>query len=135
MIQGGCQCGAVRYEADAEPIGIYICHCTECRRQSASAFGISVDIPAAALRVVKGETRTWHRPTPNGRLACHFCPTCGSRLWHMADPTDGGVTLKGGSMDTPPDLTRAVHIWTTRKLPGVPIPAGAVQYPGDPDRH
>lgn len=134
MIQGGCQCGAVRYAVEADPTAVFICHCTECRRQSASAFGISVDVPAAALRVVEGTTRTWARPTPAGRLVCHFCATCGSRLWHESDPPDGCVTLKGGCMDVPPDLVHAVHIWTASKLPGVPIPPDAEQYPGEPDR-
>jgi hypothetical protein len=134
VIQGGCQCGAVRYAVEGDPTAVFICHCTECRRQSASAFGISVDVPAAALRVVEGTTRTWARPTPAGRLVCHFCATCGSRLWHESDPPDGCVTLKGGCMDVPPDLVHAVHIWTASKLPGVPIPPDAEQYPGEPDR-
>lgn len=134
MIEGGCQCGAVRYTVDADPIAVFVCHCTECRRQSASAFGISVDVPAASLQTVQGTPRTWTRPTPTGRLVCHFCPTCGSRLWHESDPPDGHITLKGGSMDTPPDLSRAIHIWTASKLPGVEVPADAEQYPGEPDR-
>jgi hypothetical protein len=122
----------VRYAVDADPCAVFVCHCTECRRQSASAFGISVDVPASAPTLRQGATRTWARPTPSGRLICHFCPTCGSRLWHVADPPDGKVTLKGGSLDTPPDLARAVHIWTARALPGVAIPAEAEQYPGGP---
>ena len=38
---GGCQCGAVRYEVTGPPIKLYVCHCTECQRQSGSAFGMS----------------------------------------------------------------------------------------------
>ncbi|WP_037256007.1 GFA family protein [Rhodovibrio salinarum] len=133
MMEGGCQCGAVRYAVDAEPYGVFVCHCTQCRRQSASAFGISVDIPASALHVLQGTTQSWCRPTPTGRLICHFCPTCGGRLWHVADPPDGRMTLKGGTLDVPLDLTAAVHIWTTHKLPGVIIPEGAVCYPGEPE--
>ena len=52
----------------------------------------------------------------------------------MRQPSpDGGVTIKGGSLDEPPDLSRAVHIWTKRKLAGVVIPEDAEQWPEEPD--
>ncbi|KIY04089.1 uncharacterized protein Z520_00781 [Fonsecaea multimorphosa CBS 102226] len=45
-MEGRCQCGSVRFRTPQEkPIKWYICHCHECRRQSASAFGISAIFP------------------------------------------------------------------------------------------
>ena len=38
------------------------------------------------------------------------------------------LSIKGGSLDEPPDLTQAVHVWVSRKLPGVTIPPGARQF-------
>jgi hypothetical protein len=39
---GGRQCGAIRYEvAFEEVLTLVCCHCRECQRQSASAFGRS----------------------------------------------------------------------------------------------
>jgi hypothetical protein len=32
-ITGGCLCGAIRYACDAEPLGAYLCHCTDCQPQ------------------------------------------------------------------------------------------------------
>src|SRR5215813_10847083 len=92
---GGCQCGALRYESAGAPIALYICHCTECRKQSASAFGMSLQVPRAGLRVTDGEPLSWSRPTDSGRrLECYFCPLCGTRLWHQSDPSDGKVSIK-----------------------------------------
>ncbi len=133
MLTGGCQCGAARYAVAAEPLALYVCHCTECRRQSASAFGLSVIVPAAAFRLTSGDVATWSRPTDAGRrLDCAFCRVCGSRLFHT-NPGRATISLKGGGLDTPPDLSAAVHIWTSRKLAGVVIPDGAVQLSGEPD--
>src|SRR5499427_4962134 len=116
---GGCQCGAVRYAISAEPETIYVCHCRECQRQSASAFGISVIVPAAAFILTQGDVRTWQRPTDSGRvLDCLFCTACGSRIRHMT-PGETTVSVKGGSLDQPVNLTHAIHIWTSRRLPGV----------------
>jgi hypothetical protein len=132
MLTGRCQCGGVRYEHAAEPIAVYICHCRECQKQSASAFGISVQMPKEGLRLLQGKPKYWTRDTDSGRkLRCAFCADCGSRLWHESE--GGWVTLKGGSLDRPVDVSNAIHIWTRRKLPGVVIPEGAVQYPGEPD--
>lgn len=130
---GGCQCGAIRYELWDAPEAVYVCHCTECRRQSASAFGISLIVRAAAFRLAGGEPVVWRRPTDTGnRLDCWFCPTCGSRVWHVSSATPSFRSVKGGTLDQPPDLTQAVHLFTARKLPGVAIPKGALCFPGEP---
>lgn len=133
MLTGGCQCGAVRYRVDADPVAIYCCHCSECRHQSSSAFGISVIVPVAAVTLEQGELRIWSRPTLSGKkLDCAFCPTCGSRLWHVNDPPEDTLSLKGGSIDGGVDLTGAAHIWTTSKLPGVVLPPDVPTFPGEP---
>jgi hypothetical protein len=129
---GRCQCGAAAYAVSAAPGAVYVCHCRECQRQSASAFGISVSVQKKHFHLERGEVRVWSRGTDSGRvLHCHFCATCGSRLWHEGPGWDI-LTVKGGSLDRPVDLRDAIHIWTSRKLPGVIIPDGAVQFPEEP---
>jgi hypothetical protein len=131
-LSGGCQCGALRYLLTAAPIATYVCHCRECRRQSASAFGISVIAPRAGFAVTAGEARRWSRPTDSGNtLHCRFCPICGGRVWHESDIGET-VSIKGGTFDIDLDLTDAVHIWTARRLPGVDIARRARQFPGEP---
>src|SRR5215217_6718430 len=66
-LSGGCQCGAVRYVVTAEPLALYVCHCRECQKQSASAFGVSLVVPGTAFRLTAGEPRTWSRQTDSGR--------------------------------------------------------------------
>ena len=51
---GGCQCGAIRYEIAAKPITLYACHCTDCQKQSASAFGMTFRIHGDALKITAG---------------------------------------------------------------------------------
>ena len=130
---GGCQCGAVRYELSAEPLALYVCHCRECRRQSASAFGISVIAPRAALRLtarhapllVPAHRQRQHpalRLLPGLRLA----PVARGRrargqhqgrLARRARRTCGPRCISGPS----------------RMLPGIVLPEGAVSFPGEPD--
>lgn len=131
---GGCQCGAVRYEVDGPTLRLVVCHCNECRKQSASAFGISVFVPRAAVSVTRGTPKFWSRPTDSGHvLDCAFCPDCGSRLWHQRRDPVGHLSVKAGSLDHPVDISQAMHIWTSRKLPGVVLPPGAVCFPQQPE--
>jgi hypothetical protein len=131
---GGCQCGAIRYDVTGPILGLVVCHCTECRKQSASAFGVSAFVKRDCLHVTQGTPKFWSRPTDSGNvLECAFCPDCGSRLWHQRAGAPDTISVKGGSLDEPVDLTAAIHIWTSRKLAGVFIPAGTTRYERGPD--
>jgi hypothetical protein len=131
--QGGCQCGGVRYELNAPVLKVYVCHCNECRKQSASAFGISAFVPRPSLRLLHGAPRWWSRQAESGRVIdCAFCSLCGSRLWHQRAAMADVVTVKAGSLDEPIDISDAVHIWTARKLPGVVIRTSARVYEYEP---
>jgi hypothetical protein len=133
-LRGGCQCGAVRYEITGAPRELYVCHCRECQKQSASAFGISLIVASSDFRLTQGDARSWSRATDSGRrLRCRFCGACGSRLWHEGEPPAETVSVKGGSLDVPLDLGTAIHIWVSRKLPGVVIPAGRPCFEGEPE--
>ena len=131
---GGCQCGAVRYEISSPPVELYVCHCRECRKQSSSAFGISAIFRRQDFRLTQGAVKSWTRGADSGRrVKCNFCPDCGTRIWHEdGDALEPTVSVKGGSLDQPVDLTRATHIWVSRKLPGVVIPEGAPQFAEEP---
>ena len=134
MRTGRCQCGEVQYESADEPLALYVCHCSECRRQSASAFGMSLEVPRAGFRVTRGAPKFWTRAADSGgRVKCAFCPNCGSRLWHESEGASETLTIKAGSLDEPVDVSAAIHIWTSRKLPGVAVPDGARQFPEEPD--
>ena len=51
-LMGGCPCGANRYVIEAYPLLLYVCHCTDCQRQSGSAFAMNMPVPAKAFRIV-----------------------------------------------------------------------------------
>jgi hypothetical protein len=131
---GGCQCGHIRYELNGQPVVLSVCHCLECQKQSASAFGMTLRVRRQDFRLVHGVPRYWSRPTDSGRTThCAFCPECGSRVWHQAASDSELVSIKAGSLDEPVDFGTAMHIWTKRKLKGVIIPPGSVQFPEGPN--
>lgn len=131
-LTGGCQCGAVRYGIKAETLTCYACHCRECQKQSASAFGLSVPVFVSSLEL-EGETQSWRRPTDSGsHTNCHFCPQCGTRLYHAGENRPGMVTIKGGSLDEAVDLAPVAHLWTRSRQAWIVLPDGVRQWETQP---
>ncbi|TDJ73687.1 MAG: hypothetical protein E2O38_02220, partial [Proteobacteria bacterium] len=56
---GGCQCGDVRYEVVRTRQRLVVCHCTDCQRQSGSAFGMTLVVHEADFRLTQGEPKTF----------------------------------------------------------------------------
>lgn len=131
---GGCQCGHLRYEVRAEPLSVYVCHCTECQRQSGSAFGMSVIVPRPALVFTSGEPRRWSRTTERGNvLDGDFCATCGTRVAHYPRINERVAILKPGTLDDTQWLIPVGHIWTRSAQPWVRIPEDSVTFEEHPD--
>jgi len=64
--EGGCQCGEVRYRLIGEPILLAVCHCTDCKHQSGSAFGMSLRMRKADVELLQGAPKQWTTRSDNG---------------------------------------------------------------------
>jgi hypothetical protein len=133
-----CQCGNVSFPTPtAQYNGLYHCHCTECQKQSGSAYGTSAIYPAAGLfplsQDLKAKLKVFTRPTSSGgTMDCYFCPDCGSRLFHRIIGTDGSpgptVSLKGGCIEGL-DWKGGKHIYVSTAVVKVP------EDPEDPEQY
>lgn len=115
-LRGRCQCGAVRYVVTAEPLTLYACHCTNCRRQGGSAFALSLLIAREGWTVTQGAPQAYRFAGDSGRPKTGlFCPECGVRLSHE---TDGAATrtIRAGTLDEISALSPVGHIWTRSAL-------------------
>lgn len=57
VCDGGCQCRQVRYTITGPLPAAYACHCGDCKKQSASAFSMSIPLEFGRLKIT-GLTRT-----------------------------------------------------------------------------
>lgn len=123
-IDGGCQCGSIRYRISGRPKMLYVCHCRDCQKQSSSAFGMSLIVAPGDWELVQGQARieSWDTRADDGSLKrCWFCPQCGTRLYHGSDRDDEAVSIKAGSLDDTGWLQPVAHIWLDSAQPWVPI--------------
>lgn len=133
VLTGSCQCPGVRYQCTAGPASIYACHCTECQKQSGSAFGTSMLIPRDKFTITQGEPRTWVRTSDSGRkVDCLFCPDCGTRIVHLPQHSPAMAIVRGGTLDDTSGVHLAGHIWTRSRQPWFEIPVGSVSYEQQP---
>lgn len=114
---GRCQCGAIRYAIDAEPMTVYACHCHECQRQSGSGFGLSALFPASAFRFTGGTPAIWRSTGASGREKMSlYCGDCGNRILNRA-PDGPIVSIKPGTLDDASWVQAVGHIWTESAQP------------------
>lgn len=95
---GSCLCGARRYEIDGEIGGVWVCHCSLCRKVTGSAGNSILIVPRAQFRWVEGEDHAVTfalRPT----YTITRCKTCGTPLPAEAD--DKNVYVTAGTLDVP----------------------------------
>lgn len=117
---GSCRCGHVTFSVKGEPTRVGICHCTDCRVESGSAFTYFGIWPATEFTTA-GETEIFE-----GR---RFCPACGSRLFAFDDRE---AEIKLGSLgDAPTDLVPVYELWVKRREPWLVPVAGAEQFDED----
>ncbi|KAI0010663.1 Mss4-like protein [Xylariaceae sp. FL0662B] len=124
-----CQCGTVSFPTpSAKPITLFHCHCTECQKQSGSAFGTSAIYPAAGLFPLAAELEAKlglysRRTDKGGTMDCYFCASCGSRLFHRIVDPDGTprptVSIKGGCVEGL-DWAGGAHIYVRSAVLKIP---------------
>lgn len=133
-LEGQCQCGDVRYRVTGTPVTVFACHCTECQRQSSSAFGMALWVRNAEVDIVGVEPKHWVRTMPSGgRMECSFCPNCGTRLFHKLLGQSELISIKPGTLDDTSWLKPAGHIWTGSAQHWMTFDPDSLQYEGNPD--
>jgi len=97
-IDGGCHCGALKYEAEIDPDDIGICHCTDCQVVSGTAFRIVSQIPRSKFRLTSGTPKTYEKIAESGRVrVLAFCENCGTHLYATGPGEDIPYGLRIGT--------------------------------------
>jgi hypothetical protein len=114
MARGECNCGAVQFEIAAELSGVYMCHCSICRRFTGSNGIAVVVVPNEQFRWIQGRNlvTTWKKP--GAEWEAWFCSVCGSAVPGENDPTTtfvpAGAISQGGE-----SLKVIHHVWVGSK--------------------
>ena len=111
-LRGGCLCGAVQYEVADEFDYALICHCSQCRRATGSAFKPFGGIRKEKLALVAGQDLVMRYGDETGHDA--HCARCGSLLWSWLRDSPNVHVTYGTLLDTP-TLSPTAHIYVGSK--------------------
>ena len=130
--RGACLCGDVAYSLSEDPLTLYVCHCTDCQRQSGSSFALSLIVRREALQFVRGQPHEFSIEMPDGRVKrSHCCTRCSTRLWGPSN-VSGLAVVEPGTLDDTSWLHPVGHIWTRSAQPWVAIPEDSLSFEREP---
>ena len=110
---GGCQCGAVRYQVTGRPVMAAICHCSMCRRANAA--------PVVAWAMFEESQLSFTLARPKAYASSPgavrgFCGACGTQICFTAEYLPGLIDITIGSLDEPDSIAPGLHYWHSERL-------------------
>lgn len=125
-VEGGCYCGAVRYEANGECSNTMVCHCQTCRRVAAAPVVAWLTFPMSGFRFTKGKPREFKSSAPVARA---FCGDCGTPLTYRHDSYVDAIDIATCSLDEPARFPPTHHSWLAHDLTWVKFGDGLPAFP------
>ena len=130
-LDGGCDCGRVRYRLTTRPLFVHCCHCRWCQRESGAAFALNALIETERVVHLREEPQIIDTPSMSGkgqRIA--RCPHCHVALWsHYAGAGPILRFVRVGTLDEPDRLPPDIHIFTASRQPWIILPPGTPAVP------
>lgn len=123
-LEGGCTCGALRYQMTCAPMFVNCCHCHWCQRETGSCFAVNAAIEADRVTVLQGRSESVETPSNSGSgQKIVRCPTCRIAVWsHYKGGGDAISYIRVGTLDDADRLTPNAHIFIRSKHSWIVLP-------------
>ena len=131
-LNGGCYCGAVRYQIASAPKWSAHCHCRSCQMALGGAFVTWAKVAAVDFTVTKGEIRQF-RKTPG--ITRGFCGDCGTTLTYAAETEVEGqdwsadAWFAATTLDDPSIAEPKTHVFVSHQQPWIKLADNLPTFP------
>jgi hypothetical protein len=90
-----------------------LCHCTDCQRQSGTAFSIVVGVERDELHIEGDTLGSFTTIGEDTHEAVHrqFCSACGSPIVSLPDATPDLAFIKAGTLNDKSWLEPEMELW------------------------
>ncbi|RIY03554.1 GFA family protein [Aureimonas flava] len=117
--KGECRCGQLKISVRGRPMVTMACHCTGCRKLTASAFSLSALYRVDAFAIDAGETVIGGL---HGRHRHFFCSRCLSWVFTRPEGMDELVDVRSTMLDGVSTAPPFIETETAEKLPWIDLP-------------
>ena len=130
-LDGGCDCGMVRYRMQTRPLFVHCCHCRWCQRESGASFALNAMIESDRIAPLAAAPEWVDTPSASGAgQQIARCPRCRIALWsHYAGAGPVVSFVRVGTLDLPDHLSPDIHIFTASKQPWIVLPSATPAVP------
>jgi hypothetical protein len=119
-ISGACQCGDITIEGEVDPDNVRLCHCTDCQKNSGTAFRHNVPVPGDKFKIT-GTPAIYIKTTAESGnpRAQAFCPRCGTPIYTttVGEGRQASYMIRTGILDQRDKLVPKRQIWFRSSLP------------------
>lgn len=114
LLQGGCFCGAIRFDIEAPEKYACICYCQSCQRAAGAPSVAWATYKKDTLEIRRGSIH-WHHSSPD--VTRGLCSVCGTCISYENEKRPGEIDLSLNALDDPSAPVLRAHIWTEDKQP------------------
>ncbi|MEW2911451.1 GFA family protein [Leisingera sp. JC11] len=128
---GGCYCGAVRYQITGAPLWSGHCHCRSCQKALGGAFVTWAKVAKEDFAVTKGGIKTIEK-SPG--IVRGFCGDCGTTLTYAAmSEVDGqdwsaDAWFSATTLDDPSIARPKAHVFVSHRQPWIKLNDGLPEF-------
>lgn len=126
-MQGGCHCGAIRYQISGRPFDADFCHCRDCQKITGTPVAAWMDFKIQQVQWIKGAP-TEYASSPSIRRG--FCPACGSTLSYRSVAHPDYLTLGITTLDAPDAVQPSYHLFTDSQVGWLKLADTCQRHPG-----
>ncbi len=131
-LEGGCYCGALRFEAEGDAMFQGQCHCRECQYISGGLANVIMGMPEAGFSYTKGSPKGFTRADIDNPVTREFCAECGTHILAKSPQMAGVLILKVGTLDDPSVFAPQMAIWATDRQSFHHLPEGVPAFERGP---
>lgn len=116
-ITGGCMCGAIRYQTDADLRFTFHCQCRQCQHITGTGHASQFAVPRE-LVTLTGEPRYYDLKADSGNtVRSGFCPTCGNPILKTTSGYPDTLFIHAATLDDPSQFKPKKLAYTSTAQP------------------
>lgn len=132
-INGSCLCGQIKFTITGPFDVFHLCHCSRCRKASASAHASNIFTDADRITWISGQSLIKRFDLPDAeRFSKCFCTHCGSALPYISRKGNR-LIIPAGVLDDDPGIKPQDNIFWANRAPWYDEALTAVRFEAYPD--